>query len=372
MKIFFDESGQTGCIILNKKGMLFDEKQRFFVLGGVICNDEQDEDNLRQKYRAFKIRHGIVGELKGSDMMKRENNLILMDFIDTMLDSEHFYICCYDKLFYIATLINSYFYPRQLMNDDPIFYFSQASALVHEDIALFFKYCECSAIGTDAASLEFCKYVTKFDFQKIDAELNGYLQMAKLVLEGGEALDFPLPFGSYLDPDYTNIINITALGETVLAVRLSRGIPVSDIHIVHDCITEFEKEFIDSFRGEPIDLQFKDSKNDDLLQYADNVASVFRKCCTETVNLFMRGEQWNPDSRWFPTLYAKVLGKVKYENIKWDVSISDQVLPLCVEEMFSENYPAILRNNTHFYKRFMWYRTRIMNNIASLNYDVGL
>lgn len=371
MTLYFDESGQTGCIIPNKAGMLFDEKQRFFVLGGVICNDKQDEDYLRRKYHAFKMRHGIDGEIKGSDMMKRDNNSLLMDFIDTMLDSEHFYLCCYDKLFYIATLINAYFYPRQLMNDDPVFYFSQASALAHEDIALFLKYCECCAIGTDEASFEFCRYIISFDFQKIDAAQNGYIQMAKLVLEGGEALDFPLPFGSYLDPDFTNIINITALGETALAIEVKRGIPSSEIRIVHDNITEFEKEFLDSFRAEPISLQFKDSKSDELLQYADNVASVFRKCCTETVNLFLRGQQWDPDKSWFPTLYAKLLSKIKYENIKWDVSISDQVLPLCIEEMFSEECPVVLRNNTHFYKRFMWHRTWVINNIASLNYDVS-
>lgn len=120
MKLFFDESGQTGCIIPNKKGLLFDNKQRYFVLGGILCKNTDDEAMMRQHYFSFLRKHGIKGELKGSDMMTRENNAILNDFIDTMLDNEHFYICCYDKIFYLATLINSYFFPRQLMFDDPL------------------------------------------------------------------------------------------------------------------------------------------------------------------------------------------------------------------------------------------------------------
>lgn len=372
MKIYFDESGQTGCIIPNKNGVLFNGKQRYFVLGGILCKDYADESMMRQRYLSFLSRHGINGEIKGSDMMTRENNELLNDFINTMLDDEHFFICCYDKAFYLATLINCYFYPRQLMYEDPLFYFTQASALTHESIELFLKYCECNAIGTDEASLEFCKYVADFNFQKIAPECNGYLKMAELVLHGGEALDFPLPFGCYVNPNYTNIINMTAMGETILALKVKYNIPSSEIHITHDRIKEFEREFFDTFCVERVDLQFSDSKSEPLLQYADNIASIFRKCCTETIDLFKSGRQWDASKNWFPVLYAEILRKLSYENIKWDMSISDQVLPLCVEEMFDPNYPIAMRNNEFFYRKFLWYKEQILQNIASLNYDVDL
>lgn len=372
MNVYFDESGQTGCIIPNKNGAFFNDKQRYFVLGGILCKDYSDELLMRQRYLSFLSKHGINGEIKGSDMMTKENNELLSDFIDTMLDDEHFYICCYDKIFYLATLINCYFYPRQLMNDDPLFYFTQASALTHESIELFLKFCECNAVGTDEASLDFCRYVANFNFQKIDPEYNGYSEMAKLALQDGIAFDFPLPFGCYINPNYTNIINMTALGETILAIKEKHGIPSSEIHITHDRISEFEEEFFDTSYSETIDLQFSDSKNEPLLQYADNVASIFRKCCTETIGLFTSGRQWNLSESWFPVLYAKILKKINYQNIKWDMAISDQVLPLCVEEMFDENYPIIMRNNTVFYKRFVWYKSKVLQNIESLNYDVEL
>ena len=370
MKLFFDESGQTGCVIPNKRGFLYDSKQRYFVLGGILCKNPEEESLMRSRYQSFLCMHGIDGELKGSDMMKRSNNAILNDFIDTMLDDEHFYICCYDKVFYLATLVNSYFYPRQLMYDDPVFYFTQASALTHENIEFFLKFCECNAVGTDEASLDFCRYVLNFDFCKIGKEKNGYLAMAKLVLREGTVLDFPLPLGCYINPNYTNIINITALGEAVLAIKEKFGVKTEEMCIVHDQIKEFEEEFCDTFRTTAVQVNFCDSKADPLLQYADNVASIFRKCCAETINLFTNRHQWDQSETWFPTLYAKMLRKISFSNVKWDMAISDQVLPLCVEEMFSEDYPLEMRNDQQFYLRFMQYKEKILQNIASLNYDV--
>lgn len=372
MKIYFDESGQSGCVLPNKKGDFYNEKQRFFVLGGIICKNETDEILLCKKYKTFLNKYGITGELKGSDIMKRENNVILMDFIDSMIDAEHIYVCCYDKLFYLATLINAYFYPRSTMIEDPIFYFTQASALAHENPEIFRKYCACNEIGTEEASMDFCRYVTKFPFQKIDAELNGYLEMAKLAVENGEAFDFPLPLGCYVNPSYTNIINMTAVGESVVTLKLTYNITNSEIHIIHDRIVEFENEFLDTMKPFQIDIQFKDSKNELLLQYADNVASIFRKCCTETVSIFENRKQWDSSSLWFPTVYSKLLRKMQYKNVKWDVSISDQILPLCVRDMFADNYPKELRNNSCFYKRFASYKQLILKNIASLNYTASL
>lgn len=372
MKVYFDESGQTGCILPNRKGDFYNEKQRFFVLGGIICKNEADEILLCKKYKTFLNKYGITGELKGSDIMKKENNVVLMDFINTMIDTDHIYVCCYDKLFYLATLINTYFYPRNTMAENPIFYFTQASALAHENPEIFRKYCACNEIGTEEASIDFCRYVVEFPFQKIDAELNGYLAMAKLAVENGEAFDFPLPLGCYVNPSYTNIINMTAVGESVVALKLIYNITNSEIHIIHDRILEFENEFFDIMKPFQIDIQFKDSKNELLLQYADNVASIFRKCCTETVNIFENRKQWDNSSSWFPTVYSKLLQKMQYNNVKWVVSISDQILPLCVRDMFADNYPKELRNNSCSYKRFASYKQLILKNIASLNYTASL
>lgn len=372
MKIYFDESGNTGCVIPNKNGVFYNDEQRHFVLAGVVCKNKEDEQVLANRYLDFKKRYNIQGEIKGSDMMKRDNNTMLVDFIDNLIDDSHFYVCCYDKIFYLASIITQYFFTRQLMEDDPLFYFTMVSALTQEDISVFLKYCECNTIGTDQASLDFCKFVVDFDFKKIDPLLNGYVEMAKLVLKHGEAIDFPLPFGCYINDDYTHVINMTALGESLLAIKEIYNINTKEMQVVHDHILEFENEFFDSFGVSKVPLEFMDSKDEILLQYADNIASIFRKCCTETIKLFRSNQQWDVDKQWFPSIYSKVLKKLSYARIKWDTAISDQILPLCVEKMFDDSFPVAARNDAVFYSHFVEYKKIILTNILSQNYSADL
>lgn len=51
MKLFFDESGYSGCIMPNKNGQLFNDGQRHFVLGSVFVVDKEDEIEVLNKYR---------------------------------------------------------------------------------------------------------------------------------------------------------------------------------------------------------------------------------------------------------------------------------------------------------------------------------
>ena len=102
MKLFFDESGYSGCIMPNKNGQLFNDGQRHFVLGSVFVADKEDEIEILNKYRQFKNRFGFIGEIKGSELMTQHNNEALKYFITNVLDDKHFFICNYDKIFYLA------------------------------------------------------------------------------------------------------------------------------------------------------------------------------------------------------------------------------------------------------------------------------
>ena len=108
MKLFFDESGYSGCIMPNKNGQLFNDGQRHFVLGSVFVADKEDEIEILNKYRQFKNRFEFTGEIKGSELMTQRNNEALKYFITNVLDDKHFFICNYDKIFYLATLISVY------------------------------------------------------------------------------------------------------------------------------------------------------------------------------------------------------------------------------------------------------------------------
>ena len=110
MKLFFDESGYSGCIMPNKNGQLFNDGQRHFVLGSVFVADKEDEIEILNKYRQFKNRFGFTGEIKGSELMTQRNNEALKYFITNVLDDKHFFICNYDKMFYLSTLISVYIF----------------------------------------------------------------------------------------------------------------------------------------------------------------------------------------------------------------------------------------------------------------------
>ena len=62
MKIYFDESGQTGCVLL-KNNMLNFDNQPVFALGAVIVKEDKDETLLLDKYKKFKEIYPAVKEL---------------------------------------------------------------------------------------------------------------------------------------------------------------------------------------------------------------------------------------------------------------------------------------------------------------------
>ena len=103
----------------NKNGDLYRRNQRFFVLAGIVCQDEEDEQKLIKKYRTFLEKYEVdSAELKGTELLKTENEKMLDDFIENMLDDRHMYICCYDKIFYLASMIST-------LSDVPAFKYGQ-------------------------------------------------------------------------------------------------------------------------------------------------------------------------------------------------------------------------------------------------------
>lgn len=373
MKIFFDESGNSGCVVPNKKDDFFSDGQRFFVLCGVVVKDDADEMNLINKYNEFKKKFSISGELKGSDLLTREKNEELNYFLSNMLDDEHFYICIYDKIFYLASLVSTYIFTVETRNTDPILYYTQTSALALEDVSFFKKFCEAVAINTDKAKKEFLEYILDFDFKHIDLQVNGYKYLAKFMLDDNDYGEFPLPYGCYLNKNITNLINLTALGETLLAIKIDNENLFVKPTIVHDKIHEFEAEFIDTFKAsKKINLTFDESKDNILIQYADNIASIFRKAFTKTVETFRTNKQWDIKNQYFPTLLSKILNEISITRCKFDTQISDWVLSLCVQDMFQKDFPKTKRNNLEFYQRFFYYKEKILTNIAEINYKVDL
>ena len=54
IKAYFDESGNTGCVLLSDDGILNFKKQPVFAVGSVIVKNAEDEKQLIEKYKKFK------------------------------------------------------------------------------------------------------------------------------------------------------------------------------------------------------------------------------------------------------------------------------------------------------------------------------
>ena len=263
------------------------------------------------------------------------------------------------------------------MISNPLEYYQFASALSREKDDLFKEFCKTIENNNSKNRRKFVEYIVNYPFQKIDEPLNVYLMSAKAMLRVYDETDdfpqFPLHLGCYLNNEITNLINLTAFGETLLSIKVKNNVKDIDLLVFHDRIKEFEGEFLDtiSTSNPKLSLSFIDSKDDLLIQYADNVASVFRKAFTETTRIFLENKQWEKENEWFPTLLADVMRKLSSVNIKFVTAIADWVLPICVEQIFTEN-SQIGRNQFEFMSLFYYMKEQVLETIANADYSVTL
>ena len=367
MKLFFDESGYTGCIMPNKNGQLYNDGQRHFVLGGVFVSDDTDEAQLLEKYRAFKQKFGFTGEIKGSDMMTQKNNNALACFIDQFLDDKHFYICNYDKNFYIATLISEFILGREFQIAETLWFYQYTSALAGEKEELFLKYCAAVHRNTDEAKAEFMQYLVDFPYTKLPCnEQNPYVYFAKTMLADGEYFDFPLVYEAYSCKNTVNFVNMTALGELLLCLEHIHHIDPKEVNIYHDNLTGYEEEYQQSFAESNIEIQFVDSKKNELIQLADNVCSVYRKCFEKSFEAFQVGKQWT-ENVWFTENYSRIIHKIGMPHIKMVTPIADWALPYAVMDTFGTEHNAFQMHKRSFTQTFLYYRECILNEISGID-----
>ena len=248
----------------NKNGQLFNDGQRHFVLGSVFVADKEDEIEILNKYRQFKNRFGFTGEIKGSELMTQRNNEALKYFITNVLDDKHFFICNYDKIFYLSTLISVYIFGVPFQQQETLTFYMMASALAGEKEELFLHYCSAVCENTDNSKKEFLEYLISFPYEKLDRnDYNLYIAFAKLMLENKDYGEFPLTYEAYSCKNTVNFVNMTALGEMLLSLKHLHGVDMSKTEIYHDNLMGYEEEYNQSFEDNKIHINFVDS-NDDL------------------------------------------------------------------------------------------------------------
>ena len=147
MKIYFDESGNTGC--LTREGhetYCGKDGQSLYALGAVL-SPESEDGALAASYEAFKERCGAAGrEVKGSDLLTRKCNDQLSDFFETFLVCGRFKLCLYSKDFYLATALMQTILGPDAKVTFPQAYYSEASNLALFGSESLKAYAEFSAM----------------------------------------------------------------------------------------------------------------------------------------------------------------------------------------------------------------------------------
>ena len=217
MKIYFDESGQTGCV-LQKEDLLNFREQPTFAIGALVVKNQNDEEKLLNKYKEFKKIFRITKEIKGSDLLTRKHNQELNYIVNNLVDKSHYYILIYDKKFYISTLLLISLLGFEYQQKLPIHFYKQASFLSKQKDDFFVQYLKYIEHPTINDFNAYLKYLIKYHYEYNNLEENAVVDISKKILE--EKLeskffnDF-MTFGWYGNSKVANLINLNSLSEFI-------------------------------------------------------------------------------------------------------------------------------------------------------------
>ena len=367
MKIVFDESGNTGCVVTRKNALNF-STQHNFALCGVILASTEEEEALKKRYCDFLKRHSIVGEMKGSDLMKRKSNDMLNDFIENVLDAEHFSFNIYNKKFYLSSLLCAGILGDEFQVQFSNEFYAEVSALSLEPDEFFVRYCEFIKDVNTQSLKEYLQYLKNYKFRYLSSTGQALTMFIdKILIDGVEESfisDF-MTYGWYENVSKTNVINLTALGELINAIKKENPkVNNSDIAIVHDKNQEFEELLKRELEPLGLTISFEDSKYNILIQIADNAVSVVNKIYGNVRNAFQSKCEWDDSNSWTMELASLLFTKITMDNIKFTIPIPDWTVAFCVRDMFSPDYPKNQRKNIFFNQLYVQYQQRIFSAIT--------
>lgn len=328
MRLFLDEAGNTGGI-LDKNEKLNYGTQRHFCLAAVVIDDSRGEQLLRQKYAAFKSRFATEKELKGNSLFTRENNDALEYFLDNILDDIHFSICLYDKKFYLASLLLFAILGGQAREKFPVEYYSLVSDLSQEKDELFATFCKLTKRATETSVHELFEYLKNYSYQHIPPTGNGLVWAVSEIQNSGIEETFVndfLKFGSYANHKFANLINLNALSELLEAIEIEHGCDARKFDVIHDNISGIGEMLEGELKHFGVAIKFVDSQAEELIQLADNVASIFCKILNTIVRCRDTKTGWSPENEWILTQSARFLKKIGTQNIKFTVPIQSWAL----------------------------------------------
>lgn len=369
MKLFIDEAGNTGSID-DKKGELNYKEQRHFCLAAVVVNSKQEEKLLRRKYRKFKDKYLTGGnELKG--LLTRENNEALEYFIKELLNDRNFTVCCYDKKFYLASLLAGTILGPGVRIRFPAPYYTVIGALAHEDDDLYLNFCRLTKKPTVDSVHELLTYLKDYPYRYLSPG-NIFVYAVEAALKEGVEDSFIEDFlqvGSFSNPKFANLVNLTALGEMCNELMLTNGLTVEQLEIVHDETHGIEVILKEEMAHVGLNVEFHRSIDDDLVQFADNVAGLLYKVMNHAVHCWESGTEWRKENEWLLMVGARIMQKIGVTNIRFKMSVQNWALMRCVIDMFGPGYAKSKRNGYYFHERHKFWQEQILYTISNIDFS---
>lgn len=358
MKIYFDESGQSGCV-LQREDLLNFREQPTFAIGALVVKNEKDEQKILQKYKKFKQKFNIAKEIKGSDLLTKKHNEELNYIVNNIVDNIHYYVLIYDKKFYISTLLLVSLLGVEYQQEIPIHFYQQASFLAKQKDDFFLQYLKYIEDPTIEKFNIYLKYLINYNYAFYDLNENAVVDISLKILEDNLESEFYndfMTFGWYKNPRVTNLINLNALVEIIYFIKNQLKLSNNDIYYIHDHLKEFEEVFDDELQKYNINILFKDSKKEEMLQIIDNLVSIFRHSYDKMIYHLNQKEEFKENSEWDMKLMSKLQRKLTNKHINYTIPLSDWAATLCLQEMYSSEFPKKYRNrfvfNYHYIKNF--------------------
>jgi len=368
MNVYFDESGQSGCV-LKKDDFLNFKDSPSFALAGIVVDDSHKQI-LEDEYVKFKKKFNIVGEIKGTDLLTRSNNDKLDYFLKNILPKLNVYINIYDKRFYLSTLMLASFMGLDVIDLFKYDFYHQASILAKQEDDFFIKYLDFIDNPTVKSFRNYLSFIIEYDYKFFNGP-NGYNVENILVVlankiknekwEANFVNDF-MTYGWYKDEHITNLVNLNCLCESIFVIKSKFA---DKIKVVHDRIIEFEDVIQCELLSEcKCELSFEDSKDNLLLQITDNVVSIFRHLYDKGIYHFSHNEMWYDSSVWDLKMLSIIQDTINVNHIKYTVPLCDWALCFCIRDMFSKEFPINQKNNLYFNLMLSDYYARIVDDLS--------
>lgn len=375
MELFVDESRNTGQLLISHNRINFGSQQ-YFTLGIVCASNQNEKDVLIKKYREFKNTFNIDGVLKGSDLLKKENNDKLEYLLLNIFNDENFYVCMYDKRFYLATNFMFDFFGIECRKLNPKLYYEIATMLCEQDDRFLVEYVKYNNNSSKESLLNFLNFTLEYELNNKHPYYLDLISQVKDYMEFLKKKDLDEVYSIICtNTPFKLIINRTALYESLLDIMTSKKVEAKDIKIFHHRINGIDKEIGNGFDllktlwRSRIEVEFLSDEESELIQLADNVAAIIGKSVERILKVCTKVFSFTEltiEDKWLFKLFSKISSKLTDNNLKYTLNMNNLALLKTIAYIFSFNDVEVVEVSKQFHNIYSYFSKDAIDMVNSI------